>query len=480
MIDHRGSLNTIADVNRRFAVGPGDRIFGLSALNFDLSVYDLFGALAAGAALVLPAPADIRDPERWLHLLEREGVTVWNSVPTLMEMLVESAKGSGQRLADSLRLVLLSGDWIPVGLPDRVRELAPRARIIAMGGATEASIWSILYPVDRVDPSWKSIPYGCPMLNQTFHVLNELLDPSPDWVPGELFIGGAGLTLGYWRDPEQTAKRLITQSAATGERLYRTGDLGRFLPDGNIEFLGREDFQVKIQGHRIELGEIEAALVQHPQIREAVVAAPLLSSGQRQLVAYLVPSAKISGDLFTEESGPGGGDQFWRSMLDAGLRKSRQLPDELAGAASALQAAERVARGYMCSALRSMGAFSQAGERRTAGGLCLELSVLPRYHRLLGNWLHALAGDGLLLEGADGAFVCPSPLPLNPTAELERELGSLGALSDRSEHMLFDYLRRSGASLPALLCGETEALEIFFPVATHRRIGAPTNGRFRF
>src|SRR5439155_18123647 len=107
------------------------------------------------------------------------------------------------------------------------------------------------------------IPYGRAMLNQTFHVLDARLEPRPFWVPGELFIGGTGLALGYWRDEEKTNERFFLHPR-TGERLYRTGDLGRWLPDGNIEFLGREDFQVKIRGHRIELGEIESVLQQVP------------------------------------------------------------------------------------------------------------------------------------------------------------------------------------------------------------------------
>src|SRR5262249_41614560 len=137
-------------------------------------------------------------------------------------------------------------------------------------GATEASIWSICYPIERVDPAWKSIPYGRPLVNQRFHVLNESLEPCPTWVAGQLFIGGVGLARGYWRDEDKTRSRFI-EHPRTGERLYQTGDLGRYLPDGNIELLGREDNQVKIRGFRIELGEIESVLLQHPWVHEAVV-----------------------------------------------------------------------------------------------------------------------------------------------------------------------------------------------------------------
>jgi amino acid adenylation domain-containing protein len=292
MIDHRGACNTIADVNRRFAVRPADRTLGLSALSFDLSVYDVFGMLAAGGAVVVPEPSALREPARWLELVERERVTVWNSVPALLSMLVDFLEGQDGRLPASLRLVLLSGDWIPVTLPDRIRALAPgEIRVVSLGGATEASIWSILYDASTVDPAWPSIPYGRPMVNQRFHVLGESLEPCPDWVVGELYIGGTGLAQGYWGDEERTRERFIVHPR-TGERLYRTGDLGRALPGGDIEFLGRDDFQVKVQGYRIELGEIEAALAQHPGVRAAVVAAPADRHGGRRLVGYVVAAAE--------------------------------------------------------------------------------------------------------------------------------------------------------------------------------------------
>jgi amino acid adenylation domain-containing protein len=302
MIEHRSAVNTILDLNTRFAVGPGDRVLALSSLTFDLSVYDVFGALAAGAAIVLPEPGATRDPARWSELMVRERVTVWDSVPALMQALVDYAAGDPARLPQELRLVLLSGDWIPVSLPGEIRALVPGARVFSLGGATEAAIWSILYPTDAVQPGWKSIPYGKPMLNQRFHVLNELLEPCPIGVAGGLFIAGVGLARGYWRDEEKTRSSFF-QHPRTGERLYRTGDLGRYLPDGDIEFLGREDFQVKVNGFRIELGEIEAALERHPDVAQAVVAAAGERTSRR-LVGYVVPregasptSAELRGHL---------------------------------------------------------------------------------------------------------------------------------------------------------------------------------------
>lgn len=288
MIDHRGANNTIVDINRRFSVGADDKVLALSSLSFDLSVYDIFGTLAAGGTIVFPDASATRDPAHWLELMTQQQVTVWNSVPALMRMLVEYATGSHQVLPSSLRLVMLSGDWIPLTLPPQIKSLVKDVQVMSLGGATEASIWSIFYPIETYDPTWKSIPYGRPMANQKFYVLNEALEPCPIWVPGQLYIGGIGLAKGYWRNEEKTRASFITHPR-TGERLYRTGDLGRYFPDGNIEFLGREDFQVKVQGYRIECGEIETTLLQHPAVQTVVVTAIGERQGDKRLVAYVVP-----------------------------------------------------------------------------------------------------------------------------------------------------------------------------------------------
>ena len=225
-----------------------------------------------GGSLSIPPSGASRDPEQWVRLLRRDAVTIWNSVPALMKMLVEHMAGRPGTDLQSLRLVLLSGDWIPVSLPARIRDLNDNLEIVSLGGATEASIWSIFHPIGEVRADWTSIPYGKPMANQSIHVLDDRLKDCPDDVTGELFIGGRGLAMGYWRNEEETDRRFITHPHS-GERLYRTGDLGRYLPGGNVEILGRADFQIKIQGFRIELGEVETVLGRHETIRETVVVA---------------------------------------------------------------------------------------------------------------------------------------------------------------------------------------------------------------
>ncbi len=288
MIDHQGAVNTILDINQRFQITSKDKVLGLSALNFDLSVYDIFGILAVGGTLVIPDAKGTKDPAHWLELIEQKEITIWNSVPALMQMLLEHLDSHSQ-VKNSLRLVLLSGDWIPLDLPKLMQnKLNPNAQTISLGGATEASIWSILYPIETVNLEWKSIPYGRPMANQHFYVLNTALEPCPVWVTGQLYIGGIGLAQGYWKNKEKTNQSFIIHPK-TQERLYKTGDLGRYLPDGNIEFLGREDFQVKINGYRIELGEIESTLKQHPAIQDAIVTVIGESRENQQLIAYILP-----------------------------------------------------------------------------------------------------------------------------------------------------------------------------------------------
>nr|WP_284701678.1 amino acid adenylation domain-containing protein [Rhodoplanes tepidamans] len=282
---HGAVRNTIDDMIARFGFGPDDRVLALSALDFDLSVYDLFAPLAAGGAVVMPDPDRTRDPDHWLALLAAHRVTVWNSVPTFLAMLLAAWRIDAAALA-GLRLVLASGDWMPLDLAGRLRRLAPAARLIVLGGATEAAIWSNAQEVETVPPQWRAVPYGRPLRGQHYRVLDRAGADRPDLVCGELHIGGAGLALGYWDDAERTAAAFV-RHPADGERLYRTGDLGRFWPDGTLEFLGRADTQVKIGGHRVELGEIEHALESHPAVARAVAA--VQAGGAPMLVAHVVP-----------------------------------------------------------------------------------------------------------------------------------------------------------------------------------------------
>ena len=275
---HLGAVNTCDHLNEKFAIGSGDKTFGISSLSFDLSVYDIFGILAAGGCVVVPRqsgqvmwerdrPAtqnalpsnSLVNPADWLAALWRHRVSVWNTVPAFVELLVAQCEGSGQSLPSCLRVVMMSGDWIPLSLTDRLLavahpdSLAAGLRVVSLGGATEAAIWSNMYqihprmqllPDGRANTAsnmgeWNSIPYGQPLRNQTMYVLNDAtMEHCEPWVTGVIYIGGVGVALGYFRDAERTGRQFV-EHPRTGERLFRTGDLGRLRPCGYLEILGQ-------------------------------------------------------------------------------------------------------------------------------------------------------------------------------------------------------------------------------------------------
>jgi amino acid adenylation domain-containing protein len=292
ILRHRPVVNILDWVNTTLGVGPSDRLLFVTSLSFDLSVYDIFGVLGAGGSVRVAGQDELRDPARLLGIVKSESITIWDSAPAALQQLAPffATKHPGDR-TDRLRLVMLSGDWIPVPLPDQIRSTFPNARVVSLGGATEAAIWSNWYPVGKVDPSWPSIPYGKPIRNARYHVLDKDLQPTPVGVPGELHIGGDVLADGYLNRAELTAERFIPDPFAKPQaaKLYKTGDLARYFPDGNIEFLGRIDSQVKVRGFRVEVGEIEAVLAQHAAVGDAVVRPHRGADGVVFLAAYVVP-----------------------------------------------------------------------------------------------------------------------------------------------------------------------------------------------
>jgi pyochelin synthetase len=296
MIEHHSVVNVVADLNQRFEITTKDRLLGISEISFDLSVYDLFGAFAAGAAVVLLADDNHgrRNPAYWRRAIQQHGVSVWNSVPAFMSMLLQHYHDVPGAELNSLRLVMLSGDWIPMPLVRQIVELLPAARAYSLGGATEASIWSILYPITSAITGLPSVPYGFPLRNQQLFVLDEHLRPSPRLVEGDLYIGGVGLARGYWQRPDLTAPSFFHHEPF-GVRLYRTGDRGRYRCDGSIEFLGRKDGQIKIHGFRVELEEIEAKLCALPEVT-AAVACILRKDQSPQLAAAIAVTGRTDTD----------------------------------------------------------------------------------------------------------------------------------------------------------------------------------------
>ncbi|MFP8883757.1 non-ribosomal peptide synthetase [Streptomyces mangrovi] len=452
MVSHRAALNTLRDVNRRFDVTAEDRVLGLAGMGFDLSVYDVFGVLGAGGTLVLPDPERRADPSHWAQLLAEHRVTVWNSVPAQLQLLEDYLAVEPVAGLDALRLALLSGDWIPVTLPDRVRRRLPGLRLVSLGGATEAAVWSIAHPVGEVDPAWRSIPYGKPLANQTFHVLDPWLRPCPEHVPGELYIGGTGLALGYLGDAERTAERFV-HHPRTGERLYRTGDRGVYGDDGVIEFLGRQDRQVKIRGHRIELAETEAALSSHP----AVVSAHALVDGdgplERRLLAYarLATGARPVPDRGTE-----------RFLAAASARGDAAVRDvDPAELAEFMRRLDRAGLLAMLHAFNRQGLFRSPGDRHTVPEVLEATAAAPCHHRLVRRWLKSLTEAGLLTRHGD-AYAAAGPVGGEDLDAAWREVDAL----QREEWYkadLIGYFRTCAERLPELLRDEIDPLPLLFP-----------------
>ncbi|MCP4116342.1 MAG: amino acid adenylation domain-containing protein [Desulfobacteraceae bacterium] len=294
MVKHRPVVNLIQWVNTTFEVGPSDRLLFITSIGFDLSVYDILGVLAAGGRLCMVTSEDARNPQVLLDCILTEGITFWDSAPAALQLLVPHMEQMGDRLEKSrLRLVFLSGDYIPVTLPDQIRNRFKDARVISLGGATEATVWSNVYPIQKVNPCWNTIPYGKPIQNARYYVLNRDLNPVPIGVPGDLYIGGDCLSSGYVNDEEQTARVFLENPHLPGETIYKTGDRARWRRDGNLEFLGRSDFQVKIRGFRVEPGEIEAVLAKMPGIKGSVVIPMGLGKAGACLCAYYLSRQEI-------------------------------------------------------------------------------------------------------------------------------------------------------------------------------------------
>jgi len=319
VVTHRPVVNLITWVNQTFAVGPADRMLFVTSLCFDLSVYDIFGILAAGGSIHVAADAEVRDPVVLGQLLAGGEITFWDSAPAALRRVVPLLPAQAHE-ASSLRLVFLSGDWVPVTLPDEIRTRFPGATVVALGGATEAAIWSNFHVVGTVDPAWPSIPYGRPISNARYYVLDEAYHPCPVGVPGELYIGGECLAVGYGGEPIVTATKFVPDphSPRPGATMYRTGDRARFWQDGTIEFLGRLDHMVKIRGFRVEPGEVETLLGRHPSVKEALVVADGDGRADPRLVAYVVPkdSSAEPGDAGQVQRQVQHQVQQWSTVFD--------------------------------------------------------------------------------------------------------------------------------------------------------------------
>ena len=264
-VSHHAAMNTVEFINRYFQIGPADRALALSTLEGDISVLDVFGMLRAGGSIVVVDEAQRRDPDAWAAAIEQHGVTVLHWLTGWLEMLVAIDSG---RLS-TLRVVPTGGDWVRPELVRELRRQAPGVRVAGLGGATETAIHNTVCEPGELPLQWSAVPFGRPLPNNACRVVAADGSDCPDWVPGELWVGGRGLATGYRGRPDLTAQRFVEHDGGTW---YRTGDLARYLPNGSLEFLGRADHRVKISGYRVELGEVEGALQRIRGVDGAVAA----------------------------------------------------------------------------------------------------------------------------------------------------------------------------------------------------------------
>jgi len=313
MNTHGGIVNRLLWMQEAYGLGPSDRVLQKTPFSFDVSVWEFFWPLLAGAELVVARSGGHRDPQYLAELIAGQEITTLHFVPAMLRSFLESG---GARYCASVRRVFCSGEALPHDLLTHFFAQSA-AELHNLYGPTEAAVDVTYWACDPAYGAGK-VPIGRPIANARVYVLDRRLQPVPVGVAGELHIAGAGVARGYLGRPDLTAERFIPDpfAAEPGGRLYKTGDLVRYLADGNLEFLGRLDDQVKIRGFRVEPGEVEAALARHPAVREGAVAVREGAAGEKRLVAYLVPR---------QPSSPAVGE-VWRALR-------RQLPEHMIPAA---------------------------------------------------------------------------------------------------------------------------------------------------
>jgi len=286
-VPHRAIVRLVREMNY-VEVNPGDRIAQASIASFDAATFEIWGALLNGACAVGLTKECILSPSDFTKALVEHGITIIFLTTALFNLVSQQSPTA----FGTLNTVLFGGEAVDPACVRRVRESFPDLRLVHVYGPTEVTTFATWFLVDSVEPDAWTVPIGRPIANTTAYILDEFFEPVPAGVPGELCLGGPGVAREYLNAPELTAQKLVPDlfDKRPGRRLYRSGDLARWSADGNIEFLGRIDRQIKIRGFRIEPGEIEAVLRAHEAVQDAVVVTHNDSSGQKELVAYVVES----------------------------------------------------------------------------------------------------------------------------------------------------------------------------------------------
>ncbi|MFD3156848.1 amino acid adenylation domain-containing protein [Haloimpatiens sp. FM7330] len=450
-ISHQAAWNTIEYINHIFNVNNKDSILGVSRLCFDLSVYDIFGILSAGGTLIYPSNDRSIDPSHWYQLIDKYNITMWNSVPALMEMLINSIEKPDESKIKKLRVALLSGDWIPVNLPDKIKKYCRDIQVVSLGGATEASIWSIYHIINGTNENYESIPYGKPLANQQFKILDNKLQTCPIWVKGDLYIKGMGLSNGYIDDPINNEKSYFKDSV-DGEVMYRTGDKGCYHPDGNIEFLGREDSQVKIRGYRIELKEIEKALESIESVDCAKVVVNKKLDNKNIIAAVKM---KDKEDYKEKIKHP-------LDLNNINNINTKYQIDNIENCyiKDAFKLLDMVVEDAMLSTLNDLGFFDW--DDTSYESFFANEQIQSKYIWIIKKWVEKLEQSNLINKNDMGTYTMTTKRSIN---DIESELQFVKDKFSKipGTNRLINYVITSIRNLSKVLTGEIDPIDILYP-----------------
>lgn len=430
VIKHDAVCNTLQDINCRFGITENDSAVGISFFGFDLSVYDIFGMLSCGGTLYLARSA--QDIYGIRKIVTEKEVTLWNTVPSIMELFINNLPDD--YISKSLHTVMLSGDWISLGLPEKIYKHFPNAVVYSLGGATEASIWSIYYPVKSVAPEWKSIPYGYPLANQTIWILDDSGKICPEGVIGEICIGGRGIASGYLNDAERTDKQFIKHEKLGN--IYMTGDLGYLSEDKYVVFMGRKDFQVKLNGYRIELGEIENCLLRCNNVREAVAEVKDID-GKKKLCAYV--TAEKCGSTEIRKNA-----DILKKNLSAVPCMSQKRYEEI----------QSVMDEYSLGIMFKL--FSDITDKKafSIDFLISAGKILERYRKIAVQWADSLVKKGYLTNNKDGNYLFSvdnvPEIVINDIKGIEKW------------NQIFEFLAECSEKLESVVSGRLNPMSILF------------------
>ncbi len=401
MVAHRSICNRVLWMRDAFALGPSDWVLYKTPFSFDASIWEIFAPWTAGGRVVVARPGGHQDPAYLAAAVREHGITTLQLVPSMLQALLEEPGLAG---CGSLRRLFCGGEALPVSMVERLTALLPGVEAHNLYGPTEASIDVSHRPCPPgALPAAGVVPIGRPLPNVLLFVLDGEMRPVPPGVPGEVYAGGVGLARGYRRRADLTAARFVPDplGGEPGGRLYATGDLGRWLPDGEIELLGRLDQQVKVRGVRVELGEVEAALLRHPAVREAAAAVRAGSGGLgggrlagymvpregsaidreelRRFLAGLLPAAMVPSDLVVLSALP---------TLSNGKLDRARLPEPEAPAIPAegrhlLTPTEELLAGIWCAALGRPWVSPDESFHEAGGHSLVALRVVSRVRETL-------------------------------------------------------------------------------------------------